>query len=129
MHHIKYIPFILVGITFLWVAYRIITVSHLREWFLKSLETDGKPDGKKIAGLTCVNSLLAGFFITIYYDKNHAPQEFYVYTIAALIGSFYGIREVGRFIDKKYNNNGTTNPQPPVDQQQNKEEGSEQKTN
>ncbi len=106
MNWIKYIPFILIGITFLWVTYRIVTVTHLRDWVFRSMEQDGRPSGKAIAGFACINSLLASFFICIYYSKDHVPPEFFVYTIATLIGGFYSLREVGRFIDGKFNGNG-----------------------
>lgn len=71
--------------------------------------TDGKPDSKKMSGFVMVVSLLAGFFIAIYYADKHLAPEFFVYIIAGLIASFYGIREVGRFVNNKY---GTPTEQP-----------------
>lgn len=102
MHYIKYIPFVLVGISFLLAVYFIFTRDHLLKFVVGSMSTDGKPDSKKLSGFVMVVSLVAGFFVSIYYAKDHLAPEFYVFTIAGLVASFYGIREVGRFVNNKY---------------------------
>ncbi len=109
MNFIKYIPFILVGISFLVAAYFIFTRDHLLKFVVASMCTDGKPDSKKMSGFVMVVSLVAAFFIAIYYADKHLAPEFFVYIIAGLIASFYGIREVGRFVNNKY---GTPAEQP-----------------
>ena len=95
---LKYLPFIIVGLTFLYVAYKIMVTKHLLEFFKKSLCDDrGKPSGRSIAGFACINSMLAGFFVSMYYAKDHTPPDWYVWTLATLIGSFYGLKELGKF--------------------------------
>ncbi len=103
MHAIKYIPFILIGLGFIWTLRVIFKRDHLLQYILESfLGDNGKPDGKKISAFLFVATLIMGFFIATYYAEKHQPPEFYVYTIAMLVTSFYGIREVGRYIQTKF---------------------------
>lgn len=103
---VKYIPFIIVGLAFLYAVYKIMTTDHLLSFLKKSLcEENGKPSGKSISGFACINSMLIGFFISIYYAKDHTPPDWYVYALATLIGSFYGMKEIGKFAKP---GNGTT---------------------
>jgi len=100
---LKYLPFIIVGFAFLYMIYKIITTDHLLEFIKKSLcDENGKPSGKSIAGFACINSLLAGFFVNIYYSEHHIPEEWYGWLIAGLVASFYGLKELGRFTTSKY---------------------------
>jgi len=105
-HWLKYIPFILVGIGFIIAILYVFKRDNLLKFIVDSLTTDGKADSKKMSGFVLVMTLVLGFFISIYYSKEHTPQEFYVYTIAGLIASFYGIREVSRYINGKFGGNG-----------------------
>lgn len=105
----KYISFTLVGAAALLSVWYVFKKDHILNWLISSFQdAQGRPDSKKISAFLCVLAFIGGFFIIIYYDKDHNPPEFYVYTLAALIASFYGIREVGRYITTK-NGNGTTN--------------------
>jgi hypothetical protein len=95
---IKYIPFVIIALAFVWIAYKIITTDHLLDFVKKSLcDEKGKPSGKSIAGFACINCMLIGFFVSIYYAEDHVPPEWYVETLAFLIGCFYGFKEVGKF--------------------------------
>lgn len=108
MHFIKYIPFILVGIAAIIAVYQIFTKDHLIKWFLQTLQENGKPSGKALAAFGCINSVILGFYISMYYSENHQPLEWYTWLMAGLATSFYGIREVGRFITTKFGTPGTT---------------------
>lgn len=104
--HVKYIPFILVGLAVLVGIFYVFKKEHILRWIISTMETNGKPDAKKIAGFACVNTLLIGYFICIYYGDKHEPPEWYAMIIAGLIVSFFGLREIGRFVTSKYG--GTT---------------------
>ena len=108
-HWMKYLPFVLVGLGFILAVFYIFKRDNLLKFIIDSLTTDGKADSKKMSGFVLVVTLVFGFFISIYYSKEHTPQEFYVYTIAGLIASFYGIREVSRYINGKFGGNGNEN--------------------
>lgn len=101
-HWMKYLPFIFVGAGFLLSVYYIFKREHLLRFVIQSMTTDGKPDSKKMSGFVLVMSLVLGFFIAIYYSKDHSAPEYYVWCIAMLITSFYGIREVSRFVTSKW---------------------------
>jgi hypothetical protein len=45
--------------------------------------------------------MLSGFFVSMYYSEEHTPPDWYVETLAFLIGSFYGMKEVGKFAKGK----------------------------
>lgn len=105
---LKYTPFIIVGFAFLYLIYKIINTDHLLDFLKKSLQDEnGKPSGKSISGFACINSLLAGFFVNIYYSEHHVPEEWYGFTIAGLVASFYGLKELGRFTSSKYSGVGS----------------------
>lgn len=115
-HWMKFLPFILVGLGFLLAVWYVFKRDVLLKFVVDSMTTDGKPDSKKLSGFAFVSALILGFFICIYYSDKHEPPEYYVLTIAGLVASFYGIREVGRFVTTKYggngNGNGETTPPP-----------------
>ena len=95
---LKYVPFILIGFAFIYAVYKIITTDSLLNFVKKSLcGEDGKPSGRSIAGFACINSLIVGFFVSIYYAKDHCAPEWYVWCLAALVSSFYGLKELGKF--------------------------------
>ena len=95
---LKYVPFIIVGLAFVWATYKIITTEHLLDFIKKSMcEDNGKPSGRSIAGFACINAMIAGFFVSMYYAEDHCPPDWYVEALAILIGSFYGLKEVGKF--------------------------------
>lgn len=95
---LKYVPFILVGIAFIYATYKIIMTDTLLDFVKKSLcGEDGKPSGRSIAGFVCINSLVVGFFVSMYYAKDHCAPEWYVWCLAALVSSFYGLKEIGKF--------------------------------
>lgn len=103
---IKYVPFIIVGLAIVWAVYKIITTKHLLEFVKQSMcGENGKPSGRSIAGFACINAMLVGFFVSIYYAKDHTPPDWYVETLAFLIGSFYGMKEIGKFATR-----GKTDP-------------------
>jgi undecaprenyl pyrophosphate phosphatase UppP len=106
---VKYLPFVLVGLGFVVAVFYVFKRDHLLKFVTDSLTTDGRPDSKKMSGFVLVVTIVLGFLVSIYYDKDHKPQEFYVFTIAGLIASFYGIREVSRYINGKYNGGGNGN--------------------
>ena len=99
---LKYLPFVLIGLGFVLAVHYIFKEEHLLKFFTDSMKTDGKPDSKKLSGFALVITLISGFFIAIYYAEHHVPPEYYVWIIAGLIASFYGIREVGRFVTAKF---------------------------
>lgn len=118
-HWMKYLPFILVGAGFVLAVFYTFKKDHLLQFVVESMKTDGKPDSKKMSGFVLNVTLILGFFIAIYYADKHQPPEYYVWVIAMLITSFYGIREVSRFITTKYTGaetatvNGSGNATPP----------------
>lgn len=116
MHFIKYIPFVLVGVAAIMAVYYIFTKDYVWKWFLQTLQESGKPSGKALAAFGCINSIIVGFFVSMYYAEGHVPPEWYVWLMAGLATSFYGIREVGRFITTKFGAPLPTDPEAVADQ-------------
>jgi len=111
---LKYVPFIIVGLAFVWATYKVITTEHLLDFIKKSLcEDNGKPSGRSIAGFACINVMLIGFLVSMYYAPGHCPPDWYVEALAILIGSFYGLKEVGKFA--KGSKTELPPPPPPAD--------------
>jgi hypothetical protein len=113
---LKYVPFIIVGLAFVWATYKVITTEHLLDFIKKSLcEDNGKPSGRSIAGFACINVMLIGFLVSMYYAPGHCPPDWYVEALAFLIGSFYGLKEVGKFAKKGDAPPPPPSPETPVD--------------
>lgn len=94
----------------LWINRVFITDTDLRKWLLKSFEEDtGKTSGRSLSAFLCTVSLVTGWFISIYYSKDHTAPEYYFWGLLSLIGGLYGIKEVGRIVKtrqkKKDDNN------------------------
>lgn len=107
MQYLKYVPFILVGTSILLAVYYIFTKDYVLKWFLKTLEEGGKPSGKALAAAGCINSIIIGYYVALYYSPNHIPPEFLVYTMAGLATSFYGIKAIGNYTSAKFGVQGT----------------------